>query len=184
MTAQEYREKLHELIVTCGFNTRYHQVLAQRWKRWDRNIRILVGALAAFGLLFSVPGFECHPWWGLVTAFLSLIAAVALNILPVGDWEKAHGELFRLWVDLRRDVANEKFRASEVGEDEGKAAPKLVDRLCELDQKSHSLDAQEPAPERELLIRCQREEELSVCGPEAGTNFPLASASGSVDELG
>lgn len=162
MTNTEYKRRLDELIFTCGMNCRYHQILKQRFGRWDRGIRIAVGVLAIAGLVVAFP--ETVPaTMGLTVAVLALAVAVVLNIIPVGDWSRDHAELFRLWSDLRRDAVLEEHETCEAEEDK-EAAPFRFRRLCELDGKAEALHAAEPAPHRHLLDRCYGDELESVWG--------------------
>jgi hypothetical protein len=154
MTIQDYNNRLHELMFTCGMNQRYHQRLKLYWAILDRTIRIAVGVLAVLGLVFAIPGMDNG--WGLRVAILSLVVAIALNIVPVSDWEKAHAELFRAWSELRKDAESESVKACSL---DGTSVPSYVaDRLCEMTGKEHSLDADEPAPWKWLLARCQGDE--------------------------
>jgi hypothetical protein len=145
-------------------NVRYHQHYVCKWRIVDRAIRIAVGILAVFGLLFSVPGFDYQPW-GLIVGIVSLITAVVLNIVPVGDWEKLHGELFRLWADLRKQAAKENHRACDLDDDETKEVTKaMAERLGDLDEDGQVLDSMEPAPSKAFLKECLGDEIESVWG--------------------
>ncbi len=162
MTNTEYKRRLDELIFTCGMNCRYHQILKQRFSRWDRGIRIAVGVLAIAGLVVAFP--ETVPAaLGLAVAVLALAVAVILNIVPVGDWSRDHAELFRLWSDLRRDAVLEEHETCEA-EEEKEAASFRFRRLCELDGKAEALHAAEPAPNSNLLEQCYGDELESVWG--------------------
>ncbi len=159
MTNFTLKRLLFNLKFTAGMNARYHQREEMYWGRWDRGIRIAVGILAVFGLVFATPSMDV--WHlGLATAIISLIAAAVLNILPVGDWEKRHGELFRLWSDLRRDAVLEEQRVSE--EDDGlQGVEQATVRLNDLTSKVESLHANEPAPDMKLLKECEKAETIA-----------------------
>jgi hypothetical protein len=163
MNNTDYKLKLHELKITCGINQRYHQYL--EWRLWlaDKLIRIVVGALAVGGLVLAVPGMSFSPDAGLWVAIVSLVAALVLNIIPVGDWEKTHGELFRLWSYLRKDVVQNELKTWDA-EDDKDATKAASEHLCELTLKAADLDTQEPAPWLGLLKRCQGDELESTWG--------------------
>lgn len=91
MLGSEYKDEVYRLKFMCGFNHRYHQIVAARWRNIDRALRIALGLLAVVGLTLSMPGID-FGWWGFAVAFVSLAVAVILNILPVGDWEKSHND--------------------------------------------------------------------------------------------
>ncbi|MFL5330095.1 MAG: hypothetical protein ACJ8C4_14425 [Gemmataceae bacterium] len=55
-------------------------------------------------------------WIGFVASFAALLVAIALNVIPIGDWAKFNGELYRLWSDLNRDVVIEELKAAERNE--------------------------------------------------------------------
>src|SRR5207249_9315281 len=101
--------------------------------------------------------------WGLPVAIVSVIVAIALNIIPIGDWEKTHAELFRSWSDLRKDAEVEATKACSL-DPKDSVPPHVADRLCDLTNKEHSLDADEPAPWKWLLKRCQGDEVQSRWG--------------------
>src|ERR1700733_10077170 len=107
MTSKHFKVQIDELKFIAGFNARYHHYLEERYEWRDKFIRAVIAVLAATGLVFSI---NDAPPWGFIVALVSLMAAVVLNIYLVGDWEKEHGELFRLWSDLRKDADLEEIR--------------------------------------------------------------------------
>jgi hypothetical protein len=182
MTAPEYQYRLRTLITTCAMNQKYHHTLEWRYGMADKVIRIVVGVLAVVGLAAAFGGPDHHTadiW----LAVVSLVAALALNIVPVGDREKHHGELFRLWSDLRRDADREELKGCELGDDD-KATGPCVERLSELLGKKDSLNATESAPWPKLIARCAAEaheetgQPMASCGPPPGRSAPAASAAG------
>jgi hypothetical protein len=155
MTNSEYQKRLYELIYTCEMNQLYHQILEWRFGFADKALKIIVGILAVAGAVLAVPGLPSSwAWTGFYVAGLSAAFAVALNVIPIGDKEKIHGELFRLWTDLLKDALQEEHKTCE--KDEGKEAHALHDsRLRELLAKKESLNASESAVWKNLLLRCQ-----------------------------
>jgi hypothetical protein len=172
MTKDEYCKRLRNVVFTCTANQRYHQILERRWTFLDRAIRIIVGVLAIVGAIIAVPSLDL-PKSGFIIGIISVVAAVILNVLPVGDWAKTHGEMFRLWSELRKDAAQEEHKACDVCETNVPDA--MSDRLCELVGKMESLNADEPAPFKKLLIRCFEDENEAEWGPGIRTNAQVAS---------
>lgn len=162
MKTEDFCDRLYELKFTSGMNARYHHHLEARWGGWDKVVRITVGALSVAGLVTTLMGRDLDAWstW---LAIASVFAAVALNVIPLADWEKKHGDLFRRWVDLRRDcqILEDRTCALPAGED---AKPGILERLQELREREHAIDAAEPAPDRKLLLQCQEDETESIFG--------------------
>ncbi len=155
MTNSEYQKRLYELTHTCEMNQLYHQILEWRFGFADKTLKIIVGILAVAGAVLAVPGLQATwAWTGFYVAGLSAAFAVALNVIPVGDKEKTHGELFRLWSDLLNDALQEEHKTCE--KDEDKEAQALHNsRLGELLAKRELLNASESAAWPKLLLRCQ-----------------------------
>src|SRR5262249_9621423 len=84
--------------------------------------------------------------------------------IPVGDWEKTHGEMFRLWSDLRKDALILEHRTCDVKCD-AHVDPYCAERLAELVSKTESFHAQEPLAYKSLLDECKEDEN------EANTGF-------------
>jgi hypothetical protein len=154
MTNSEYYQRLRAVRYTCSVNQRYHQILEWRRGFADRAIRILVGILAITGAIFAVPQMD-RPWLGFWVAVVSAVFATVLNIVPVGDWQKFHAQMFQRWSDLQREATVEEFKMCER---EGEIPAHCVERLQELLSEMESLHAMEPAPSFRLLNRCQEEE--------------------------
>jgi hypothetical protein len=170
MTGADLKRSLYELKFTAGFNVRYHHRLEAFYGRWDKAIRIAVGVLAVPGLLLAV---KDEPPFGVIVAIVAMAAAVVLNIIPVGDWEKRHGELFRLWSDLREDADLAELGCCDLG-DAGQATEHAADRLAELTGKSHRLNAAEPLGCRWLLVECMEDETEALWGKGVRTPEDVA----------
>src|SRR5262249_13599799 len=141
--------------------------LAWWWKCADRLVRIAVGVFAVAGLYYAVPGLG-SPDIGLNIAVLSVVVAIALNIVPISDWERKHAEMFSLWSELRKDASREDHKSCDT--DDGKDANHYrSERLSDLDSKMESLHAMEPAPWIYLLRRCQHNENERLYGPKVRT---------------
>ncbi len=168
MTGQECRQTIYRLTYVSSLNQRYHAKLRRFWAIADRAIRIIVGMLAVAAAIFAVPPLET-PWPSLWVAIAAAVAAFVLNVVPVGDWEKIHAELFRLWSDVRKDAEQTDLRARGLPPDQP-IPEHLEERVIELAGKEHSLDSNEPAPVRWLLRQSQHEENESRFGPELRTH--------------
>jgi hypothetical protein len=161
MQKSEYCQRLRQIMYTCAVNQRYHHILEWRWGAGDKAIRIIVGIFAILGAVLAVPKLDA-PCWGFIVALLSVVAAAVLNIVPVGDREKFHGEMFRLWGDLRRNALADELKTCDSEDD---PPPYLVDHLREMLDKMESFNLEEPAPWMGLLNRCQEDENESEWGP-------------------
>lgn len=165
MTGSELKSRLYDLRFTAGFNIRYHHCYEAWYGKWDKIIRASVGLLAVAGLVLSI---KDYPPVGMWLGIASLALAVVLNVIPVADWEKKHGELFRLWSDLREDLELAEIGCCDLG-DECDVEPHYVERLEELKGKEARLHSTEYYPNVEFLKRCQGDEVSAEWGPEIRT---------------
>src|ERR1700737_3267496 len=101
MIYESYKLKLLEAKITAGKSSRYHQKMEWRYAIADRSVKLLVGILAVFGLVFSVPGVD-YPRTGFAIAIVSLVAAVALNIILVGERQSFHAHMLKAWWNVRK----------------------------------------------------------------------------------
>lgn len=165
MTNLQALESLHCSRFTAGISQRYHQIMEWRWSAADKFLRIFVGVLAVLGLWASLKG-SSFAWHSEAIAVVSMLIAVALNVVPAGDREKYHGEMFRRWSDLRTavDAIESKVKADDL---DGKPSICLQERLSDLKNSENGLHGQEPAPWPKLLARCEKEERRSIYGSEA-----------------
>lgn len=128
----------------------------------DKSVRILVGIFAVLGVIassFSQPNSSVP----LTVGFISVVIAIVLNVTPLGEREKFHAELFRGWSELRKDT--EKLDVSVCSlTPTSKVKPHHFGRFQELADKAHALHASEPAPWKNLLVECQRDEIESQWG--------------------
>jgi hypothetical protein len=158
-------------------NELYHQRMESKCDLGDKLIRIVVMAIAVGGLVFAVPDLT-NPWVGFVVSIMALVAAAILNIVPAGDWAKHHGEMFRLWCDLRGDAEREHLKTCEVSDDD-KVKEAGAERLVDLWGKVAPLNAAQQAPDDKLLKECHekacRQLGLDPC-PPATNPSPCPSA--------
>lgn len=157
-------EELMKLDEEWCTTIRYHQVYDRWWNRLDRAVKIGVSFLAVLGLVVS----NSHAYWvGVVSLFLSM----ALNILPFSDWRYHHHLLFQQWTELRSRLLVVMLEIQNLPVE--KALPKgLLKKMKRLRKRDHQLSANEPPPNRNVLIRCQGDElesrwGLGVRTPEA-----------------
>lgn len=165
MTGHEFKSRLHKVKFTAGMCARYHHAYEEWYGKIDKVIRAAVAILAVISLPLAV---KDEPPWGLVLAIGSLAIAVVLNIYLVGDWEKSHGELFKLWSDLRHDAEAEELKSVDLGDDD-QAPAYTMQRLHELVNKQHSLDSMESFPNERFLNKCQDSETEKEWGPGVTT---------------
>jgi hypothetical protein len=75
---------------------------------------------------------------------------IGVNVVPVGKWMTEFAEMFRSWSDLLLDEQALELKASEL-----EVPADLMERLAEMLSRQCQLNALEPAPEEEMLFRCQ-----------------------------
>jgi hypothetical protein len=153
MNAREFRIRLNDVLVTAETNQRYHQHEQTRLWWWDKAVKITVAVLALLALLAVFLPHE-YKNWEIGVAFLAAVAAVVLNVVPVGEWVTESGELFRSWSDLYLSAEQLELRTQDLF-DEDEAPDLRVERLMELVGKQSQLDATERAPNKKLLSDCQ-----------------------------
>jgi hypothetical protein len=165
MTRDQFLDKQFSISVTSGMNQRYHQSVAHWWTGWNRAVQITVAILAAIGaILACVAPFAKSTALDVVSAVfacLAAIVAIALNVLPLGDWSQEHLDLLRRWSDLREDADSLLF---DLTDDE--PPPHLIARLKSLDAKVHRICGGEPLSDKALLEQCYREENRSRQQPQ------------------
>jgi hypothetical protein len=162
LTYYEYKRQLETLRCTCAMNQLYHQKLEWRYGIADKSIRVAVGAFTVVGLILAVPGVN-YPITGLILAVVAAIAGVALNVVPVADREKVHGELFRLWSDIRADAEREEIKTRE-SSDDGEVVAWRAERLCDLCSKAEDMSARESAAWVSLLKACDGDALMQLFG--------------------
>jgi hypothetical protein len=159
MNRDEFEDKQYHLSVTAGMNQRYHQNRQYLWTICNRAIQIAVGTLAVIGVCLAVTAAlvesKTVDVFSIVIASAAAIAAIALNVLPLGDWAALHGDLLRRWTDLREDVDALQFDL------DGEPTPDLRERLKQLDAKVHRICGGEPQFNEALLNKCFDDEEKS-----------------------
>lgn len=161
MTSQEFDRCCEELSVIAGLNQRYHQGAATRWQKWDRVAKIAVGGLAVAGLCLTAATYD--PAQGMIAhaslavAILGATAAIAMNVIPLGDWSSESRAMLQRYTDLREEVDRLRFDAKFLEE----PAAYAVQQLRESQAKLHRFCGLEPAPNVQKLQACQDAEERS-----------------------
>ena len=159
MTRDEFRDEQFRISVIAGMNQRYHQARVGFWSRWDRVIRIVVALLAVAGFTLATMALVVETssldLSAVVVAGLAAFGAVVLNVVPLGNEELRHQDLFRRWTDLREDTDALLFDLN------GRVTAAQVSQLKVLDAKVHRICGAEPARSRKLWSRCEREERNS-----------------------
>jgi hypothetical protein len=154
MIAKELYNRLYELIYTCRINQLYHQKKALKCWRWDKFVKIAVASLAVLALIAT---FWSEDWKTAehCVAGAALVAAIILNVLPVGEWEGHFSELFRSWSDLRTSAERLMIDLYDYA-DEERVENWLVDSYSDLQSRKLGLNADEWEPDDKLLSECQR----------------------------
>lgn len=160
MKVSELEDKLYFLEYTTRLNQRYHQARERMWAILERGTRMIVGFLAGLGVVTCFIGPE---WASVLVAILALLAAIALNVLPFGDREKASGELFRRWTDLRTDI--EQIQNSISGAPPNDDIPShILERFGFAQSRRNAIEAAEPSPNEKWLLKAQQDENYSRWG--------------------
>jgi hypothetical protein len=156
MTVGEGRKHLWEINFISGFNQRYHHRLEWWWGMADKIVRIAVGILAVLGFWTVFPNSASSDTEFCI-ALAGVIAALVLNVIPLGDREKFHGEMFRRWSAVRSDAELQRTKLGGKAEDDNLTTA-VFDRILEITEHEQQLHADEPAPYRWLLKLCEGDE--------------------------
>jgi hypothetical protein len=122
-------------------------------------VKITTAAAAVVGVILSIAtaGNSASPnlvWWSVALSIATTIAAVALNVLPFGNWEKEHRDLFRQWTDIREDLDALLFDCPA----DGSPDVRTICDLKKLDAKIHRVCGQEPEGNRRFIAECYQSE--------------------------
>jgi hypothetical protein len=121
-------------------NQRYYQSLTQKWWKWDLATKIATASFAtfSFGLsvasLFQSSNLITLTWVSFVVSLLTACAAIVLNVVPFGSWEKDAASLYHQWTDLREEVD---CLAFDLGKDE--PSRMVVSILQRLEGRRHRI---------------------------------------------
>ena len=146
---EAFEQKQYEISVAAGMNQRYHQDRISRWVWWDRFFKISVAGLAVVGVCLSiVTAFSTSALAvgsSILFASLAAIAAIALNVLPFGEWASQYASILQRWTDLREDIDALLFDLHD------EPTAELVQRLKELEAKLNRINGSEPKGNRALV---------------------------------
>lgn len=157
MTAHDSHRWLHDLKATAGMRCRYNQQLTWRWGWTNRAARILMLALAVASVAALATDLAA------VVACLTVVAALALNVLPLGEHVQHHYSLFKQWSTFRRDVERLKARTLDLA-DGGAVPARYIERWHELAADRCRLDALDPVSWPDLADRCREDEAEATWG--------------------
>lgn len=161
MKIEELKDAVYALSFTAGMNQRYHQRRESFWIRWDRAAKIAVGIVSFAGAVLTgatvTETSAAVGWWSLVVTIFAACLAVLINVLPFGDWARAHTDFLRRWSDLRIDVDTLDVRVSEATT-ELPGTGDSISRYQELLAKKNAINALEPTPKSSLLDDCWEDE--------------------------
>lgn len=171
MTQDDFLDKQYELSVVAGMNQRYHQRYATFWWRIDTAAKIITAILAVIGAMLAVAAtFKEHPEsidrWAVTIASLAAVAAVILNVIPFGTWEKEHRDFLRQWTDLRLDTE------AILGECDGEPEHHHACEIRRIDAKRHGICGEEPMPNAKVLKECLKAEKESRTPPPQPPDRP------------
>jgi len=157
MTNDDALEQLWRIEVEASISKRYHQFFHSRHSWCDRFVRITVGFLSVFGLVFTLsPSIE-NKWIPISVAVLGVFAAIVLNIVPFGEWSRNSEDFARRWTQLSADAeAWGSLLRSE--RNDGNAHKYVENAVQRMIQKQNELEGSEPSPDRKRLEQCQAEE--------------------------
>jgi hypothetical protein len=150
--------KLWPLHFAACMNAKYHQIVAETFRRRDRIVRLAVGLFAMACVIassFQRSNAEMQIAT-VVTSVLSLIAAFVLNVVGFGDQYVLHRELLRRWLDLRRDIEILELDVQQL--DEGPVKESCIERYESIVNRKTLIAQDEPAPDEELLMKCYEDE--------------------------
>jgi hypothetical protein len=153
MKISDFQHELHELAYTGEVNQRYHQIKQRQMWWWDKAVKIGVAVLAVVALVTAFLGDELK-LLEQAAASVAAVAAIVLNVIPVGEWETHYGELFRAWSDLLLGAEKLELKAREL-DAEAPVHNYLLEQFADLRGQACQLDATEHAPDDKLLDRCQ-----------------------------
>lgn len=160
MIVHDLRAGLHDLQFTSGVNILYHQSYERWYRRWDRAFRLAVAVSAIASLCLTVKDV---PPWGLILGIATALLAAFLGIYTLGDWEKQHGNLFRLWSSLREEIERASHRC-QLLDDSDDVAHHDAERLEDLAGKAAVLHGYDTAPNKSFLIECHEAETEALWG--------------------
>jgi hypothetical protein len=153
MTRDEFLDAQYKISFIAGMNQRYHQRLAS-WLAWsDRGVRIVVGFLAVASLVLSLA--KQSSTFSIAITLAGAVAAMILNIVPLGEWHRDHVDIFRRWSDLREEIDILAVGVPESVSDE------FIARLRCLESKMHRICGSEPHGWSAVLKKCESAERLS-----------------------
>ena len=112
-------------------------------------------AVASLVLLFVAPTYT---GWGTKAIFVALASAffaICLNVVPLGDLQRDHVDLFRRWTDLREEIDTLGIGTG------GQVADEFVNHLQRLEAKLHHICGSEPHFRSKTLKQCESEERRS-----------------------
>jgi len=167
MNRDEFLDKQYSISHQTGMNQRYHQRYANFWWRCDTGSKIFTALSSVVGVMLSVVTFipdhdAAFDVFGLILSFLGACSAVALNVIPFGNWEQCHRVFLIQWTELRKDIDALLYDLAP-----GDPSPELVLELKRIDAKVHLICGAEPPANEKVLMECHKEEEKSRTLPNA-----------------
>lgn len=153
---------------TARMNQLYHTNLTWWFGVTDRCLRIIVGILAVTSAVLAQSD---HSGWGFGLAMFTALMAVVLNVLPVGEWEKNHLDLFRRWSNVRRQWERMEMSISSITDITKDLTKPVVEEMNELNAEKLRIESDEPAASRKYVSRCQKQVVQSLMGSKSPDEY-------------
>ncbi|MFI5113508.1 MAG: hypothetical protein ACHP7J_00085 [Terriglobales bacterium] len=160
MKNQSLKLALYKMTMNCDANQRYHQILRWRWMVADKAAKILVAMFASLALGAVFLDEHWKPL-EITVALIALVSAIVVNVAPFGEYEMAYERLFQGWSKLRKSVDLLHLKTEDNSLD---ADPHVVEQFHDLQNERNLLNAEETAPYRSLLAKCEADSKQSFTG--------------------
>jgi len=172
MRNADFSQRLAELIAICDINKRYYHILLWRWEMARRIAWILTHALTAAvvaGLALAVL------FQSILSAVLCVAALFAIGIVVgIGSFKPdvAVNRHFRKWFRLSNAAEQLEYAVANTSIE---VEPQFVENFSRLLMRRNAIEADESAPWRRLLRRCQEDHNESVWGDGIRTESQIRS---------
>lgn len=163
MNYQQLGEWLHNMDFTAAMNVEYHQIMASWWAWTDACINVVVGVLGVIGIIASANRNKFKKS-GLWVSGISMVLFVGLLAFPSGSTAREYQALFERWSSLRRQVQVLAERYKAVRPDEP-LPPYFQQRVEDIAAEKGAIEQDEPAVNRDLLVKCFEDQVERLYGP-------------------
>lgn len=152
--------------VAC-VNQRYHLFMKTVYGWGDRILRIAVGVLAVFALVYTVSASvpEDPSFGEKAVAYATAFLAIALNVLPVNEWANLHLDFYRRWTHVRERWESLEIDCKRIAS-ESIAEVHMIEEMEALNNEKHRIESDEPRQYQWLMRIFQSQENLRRIGPD------------------